>query len=61
MNKTRIIVQHSTTSSVYRKGDTGFVDGYVYNTQYKVNRVIIVLDKDGSFHSVPLTFIKHEK
>ena len=61
MNTTKIIVITETSSSKFKEGDKGFISGYYYDAQYLSPKVVIVLDKDGSFHSLPFSFIKHQK
>ncbi len=60
MCKTRIIITEQTSKSKPDIGDKGFVDGYVFDSRLNVHRAIIVLDKDGSFHTVHHSAIKHD-
>jgi len=54
--KIRVEFTDSTSESKYKKGDTGFVDGYYFDTVFSSVRCIVVLDKNNSFVSTCLSF-----
>ena len=56
-NRTKVMITKDTTTSTFKVGQHGYVDGYCSSKTFDTIYAIVVMEKDGSFHKVPLEFL----